>query len=88
MGESGAFEPSSVKIGQSVKAVQMLKDKVGKEREGFKRDKCVICYPMVETLPVNRFQPNLVGRCRSVPNLVTPANFGFSRSMGLVYMEV
>ena len=53
----------------------MHKDKVGKGREekeikgkergGLERDKCVICYPIVDTLPVNRFQPNLVGRCRS-----------------------
>ena len=51
----------------------MRKDKVGKgregkegegkEREGLKMDKCVICYPIVETLSVNRFQPNVVVRC-------------------------
>ena len=41
------------------------KERKGKEREGLKRDKCVICHTVVETLPVNRFQPNLVGRCMS-----------------------
>ena len=41
------------------------KEREGKEREGLKRDKCVICHTIVESLPVNRFQPNLAGRCRS-----------------------
>ena len=48
------------------------KGREGKEREGLKSDKCVICYTIVESLPVNRVQPNLVCLCRSPTYLLLP----------------
>ena len=55
--QTASFEPSNVKICQSVWAVEVSKDRVGKGR--FKREKSTICHTIGESLSVNRFQPNL-----------------------------